>query len=115
MKKFFAILFAVPTSLFAQQAGQPSGYGILGSLIPLILIFLIFYLLLILPQSRYEKKRREMLANLKKGDLVVTAGGLVGTIQKVEDDFVSLKIAENVNVKVEKQSIKGVLKKSEES
>lgn len=99
--------------LHAQQSASSSGYGIIGSLLPLILIFVIFYVLLILPQSKYEKKRKEMLASLQKGDQVVTTGGIIGTIQKIEENVITLKVAENVNIKVEKQAIKGVLKRAE--
>lgn len=111
-KLITGIIMLVPGLLFAQQtpgAGNP-----LISLLPLILIFIIFYVILILPQSRYEKKRKEMLANLKKGDRIVTTGGIIGVIQKIDGDVVTLKIAENVNIKIEKQAVRGVLESSQE-
>jgi preprotein translocase subunit YajC len=115
MEKYIGLILGGSNILYAQQTSQSPSYGIIGSLLPLILIFVIFYVLLILPQSRYEKKRKEMLANLQKGDQVVTSGGIIGIIQKIDENVVTLKVAENVNIKVEKQSIRGVLKKSEET
>ncbi|MEO0258750.1 MAG: preprotein translocase subunit YajC [candidate division WOR-3 bacterium] len=112
-KYFWMGILGMVNILHAQQSAPTSGYGIIGSLLPLILIFVIFYVLLILPQSKYEKKRKEMLASLQKGDQVVTTGGIIGTIQKIEENVVTLKVAENVNIKVEKQAIKGVLKRGE--
>jgi preprotein translocase subunit YajC len=113
MKGIFSIAAVlVPGLLFAQQA--TSGGSFLVSLLPLILIFVIFYLLLILPQSKYEKKRKEMLASLRKGDRVVTTGGIIGVIQKIEDEIVTLKVAENVNIKIEKQAVRAILEKSGE-
>lgn len=79
-------------------------------LFPLIVIFAIFYFLLILPQSRQEKKRKAMLAALKKGDRVVTTGGLIGIIDKVDEQMVTLRLVPSeVKVKVEKGAIRGVL------
>ncbi len=93
----------------AQQAGGAGG-GLLGMLLPLIVIFAIFYFLLILPQSRQEKKRKAMLAALKRGDRVVTTGGLLGIVDKVEDQVVTLRLLPSeVKVKVEKGAIRGVL------
>lgn len=110
---WIGLVIFIPSLLFAQQT-PAGGSSFLVSLLPLILIFVIFYVILILPQSRYEKKRKEMLAALKKGDKVSTTGGIIGVIQKIEENIVTLKIAENVNIKVEKQAIKGVLEKGEE-
>jgi len=112
MKGIFSIAVLVPGLLFAQQA--TSGGSFLVSLLPLILIFVIFYLLLILPQSKYEKKRKEMLASLRKGDKIVTTGGIIGVIQKIEDEIVTLKVAENVNIKIEKQAVRAILEKGGE-
>jgi preprotein translocase subunit YajC len=75
------------------------------SLLPLIIIFAIFYFLLILPQQRKEKQRREILDNLKRGDKVITIGGMIGQIEEIKGKIVSLKIAENVKVDVVKSSI----------
>jgi len=72
---------------------------------PLILIFLIFYLLIIRPQRIKEKKHQNMLQNLSKGDQVVTVGGLHGTIVGLTDDIVVLRVAEDVKVEVSRNAI----------
>ena len=81
-----------------------SGSGI-GQFIPLILIFVIFYFFLIRPQQKKVKEHKLMLENLKRGDKVVTSGGIVGTIERVIDnDKVDVSISENVNVEVIKST-----------
>ncbi len=79
--------------------------GFISSLMPLILIFLIFYLLIIRPQRIKEKKHQNMLRNLSKGDQVVTVGGLHGTIVGLTDDIVVLRVAEDVKVEVSRNAI----------
>ena len=75
---------------------------------PIAAIFLVFYFLVIAPASKQRRKTQEMLSALKKGDRVVTSGGIYGTIQGVEAEVVYLKIAENVKVKVQRSAIAGV-------
>lgn len=89
-------------SLVAQ--GQPSA---LTAFLPLVLIMGIFYVLLILPAQRRQKKIQEMLVNLKSGDHVVTSGGLYGTIVGLDKDSVQLRIADQVRVKVARSAIAG--------
>lgn len=84
--------------------GGDGGGGIVG-LLPIVLIFVILYLLIIYPQQRKQKKHQEMLGKLKKGDRVVTSGGIHGTVVGVKDGIVVLKIADNVKVEVEKGMI----------
>jgi len=79
--------------------------GFISSLMPLILIFLIFYLLIIRPQRIKEKKHQNMLRNLSKGDQVVTVGGLHGTIVGLTNDIVVLRVAEDVKVEVSRNAI----------
>ena len=76
---------------------------------PIAAIFLVFYFLVIAPASKQRRKTQEMLSALKKGDRVVTSGGIYGTIQGVEAEVVYLKIAENVKVKVQRSAITGVV------
>jgi preprotein translocase subunit YajC len=83
--------------------------GLLLNILPIAAIFLVFYFLVIAPASKQRKKTQEMLGSLKKGDRVVTSGGIYGAIQGVEADVVYLKIAENVKVKVARSAITGVL------
>ena len=72
-----------------------------GTFLPLILIFVVFYFLLIRPQQRKVKQHKEMLSNLKRGDKIVTSGGIIGTINKVADNReLILEVAENVEIKI---------------
>ena len=76
----------------SQQQGQ-QGNPILG-LLPLVLLLLVFYFFLILPQSRRQKKHMEMLKSLKKGDRIITAGGIIGTIVGVDEQKVVIKVGD---------------------
>ncbi|HOL23635.1 MAG TPA: preprotein translocase subunit YajC [Candidatus Hydrothermia bacterium] len=115
MEVLMQLLVCNVDKLYAQAQQAPSGgSSLLGALLPLILIFVLFYVILILPQSRYEKKRKQMLSSLKKGDKIVTSGGIIGVIQKIDENIVTVKVADNVNIKIEKQAVKGVLEKGSE-
>jgi len=83
---------------------SPGSAGYLG-LIPFVLIFVLFYVMMILPQQRQRKKHQQMLDALKKGDRVVTNGGLVGAVTNIHNDLVTLQVAENVKVKVLRSSV----------
>lgn len=85
-----------------QAAGQP---GILASILPLLILFAIFYFLVILPQQRQSKKHAKMVEELKKGDKIVTAGGIIAEVIKNEADFIKAKINDNVEVKITKDSV----------
>jgi len=86
----------------------------IAQLIPLILIFVIFYFFLIRPQQKRVKDHKNMVAQLKRGDQVVTSGGIVGRIERIlEDDKVELTIADNVNVRVVKSTIQSLSEKTE--
>ena len=90
---------------------QTSG-GATGALIqfaPIVAIGLVFYFLVIAPANKQRKKTQEMISSLKKGDRVITTGGIYGTVQGVEPDAVYLKIAENVKVKVARSAVSGVV------
>ena len=91
------------------QAGQ-GGQGQLMALLPLVLLFVVFYFLLIRPQQKRAKQQKAFLANLKRGDRVVTSGGLYGTITGITDDAVTLEIAEKIRVKVTKGAVADVAK-----
>ncbi|XOF32561.1 MAG: preprotein translocase subunit YajC [Candidatus Electrothrix sp. YB6] len=80
-------------------AGSPAAGGI-ASFIPLILIFIVFYFLLIRPQQKKAKEQQDFLSNLKKGDKVMTGGGIHGQITGLTDSTVTLEIANNVRTKV---------------
>ena len=90
-----------------------SGQGI-AQFIPLILIFLIFYFFLIRPQQKRVKEHKAMVQSLKRGDEIVTSGGIIGKIDRVmEDDRIEVIIGENVRVQVIKTTITSLLKKEE--
>ena len=90
-----------------------SGSGF-AQFVPLILIFVIFYFFLIRPQQKKVKEHKSMVAALKRGDEVITSGGIVGTIERVhEDDKIDLSISENVTVKVVKSTIQNLLTKTD--
>jgi len=99
------------TPAYAQAAG---GAGAFGSFIPLILIFAIMYFLLIRPQQKKLKAHQKMVEALRRGDQVVTQGGVIGKVTKVKDDGeVELEIAKDVNVRVIRSTIAQVLSKTE--
>ena len=101
---------------FAQGGGAPGGFGGIEGLLPFILIAVVFYFLLIRPQQKRQKEHRNMVANLRRGDQVVTAGGIIGTISKVTSETeVVVEIAENVKVKVARATITEVLSKPQPS
>ena len=92
------------------QAGGAGGGDFLVQLFPLILIFVVFYFLLIRPQQAKVKAQREMLSGVKRGDRVVTNGGIVGLVTKViSDNELQVEIAEGVRVRLLKQSISEIL------
>ena len=90
-----------------------SGSGF-AQFVPLILIFVIFYFFLIRPQQKKVKEHKSMVVSLKRGDEVITSGGIVATIERVhEDDKIDLSISENVTVKVVKSTIQNLLTKAD--
>ena len=103
------------TPAFAQAAGEaPPAGAVFAQFLPIILIFIIFYFLLIRPQQKKMKEHRAMVDALRRGDQVVTSGGIVGKVSKVQDDgMVEVEIAEGVKVKVIKHTISTVLNKTE--
>ena len=104
------------TDAFAQAASGAGGQagGIMGLVLPFAVIIPIFYFLVFRPQARRQKERKAMVDAVKRGDRVITAGGLIGQIHKVVDDNeVQLEIAEGVRVRVLRGSIDQVLNRTE--
>ena len=97
-----SMMSSLATFLWMIQATGPSG---LMAFAPLLIIMVIFYVLLILPAQRRQKKTQVMLGALKNGDKVVTSGGLFGTIVGLEGDSVQLRIADQVKVKVLRSAV----------
>src|SRR3990167_3391411 len=83
------------------------------SFMPLVLMFIVFYFLLIRPQQKKQKETQMMIENVKKGDCVVTSGGLIGTVTSIQSDYLVLKLGDNDQTKVEvlKSAISGLRKK----
>ena len=88
----------------AQQGSPWAG------LIPIVVVFAIFYLMLFLPMRRRQKKHQELLTKLTRGDRVVTSGGIFGTVVSTEGDVIELRIADNVKVQVARNAIAGLAK-----
>ena len=82
---------------------------------PIVGIGLVFYFLVIAPANKQRKKTQEMISSLKKGDRVITTGGIYGTVQGVEADAVYLKIAENVKIKVTRSAVSGIVTEDSET
>jgi preprotein translocase subunit YajC len=95
---------------FAQAAPAPQGMGGFGLLMPIALIA-VMYFLMIRPQMKRAKEHRSMLDKLSKGDEVITSGGIAGTVTDIGDNFVTLEVADNVRVRVQKAAIGNVLPK----
>ena len=81
------------------------GSDIFASLLPLVVLFAIFYFLVIRPQQKQAKEHKEMISNLKKGDKVITNGGIICEVVKPEENFIKLKLNDEVVVKVSKEYI----------
>ena len=96
------------SSAHAQDASSSGG---LMSFLPLIVIFIIFYFLLIRPQMKRAKEHKQLVSQLGKGDEVVTNGGLLGRITNVGESFVTVEVAENVQIKVQRHAIASIMPK----
>ncbi len=95
---------------YAQAAGSTSG-GELMTFLPMIGIFVVFYFLLIRPQQKRAKEAKLMLGSLEKGNEVVTAGGIVGKIAELNEQYVTVEIAPNVSINVQRAAISQLLPK----
>lgn len=93
------------------QGAAPAQGGSLGFLLMMGLFFVIFYFMLIRPQSKRAKEHRAMLAALATGDEVVTSGGILGKVTEVGDNFVTVEVAEGVRLKVQKAQVAGLMPK----
>lgn len=84
---------------------QAAGPGIMASILPLVVLFAIFYFLVIYPQQKQVKKHKEMVNNLKKGDKIITSGGIYGEVAKVEEESFQIKVAGETTIKLAKEFI----------
>lgn len=94
-----------------QTAGNSSGQFNLMSFLPMIIIFVLFWFLLIRPQQKKAREHNKMLSILQKGDEVIAAGGVLGRVDKVTEQFIQLEIANNVIISVQKSTILGKVDK----
>ena len=99
--------------LFAPQG--ESGSSFISTLVMFALIFVIFYFMIIRPQQKRKKERQSMLNAVKKGDKIVTSGGIHGTVVGLDEKTLLIQIADNVKVKIDRSAVAGVMKESSES
>ena len=102
-----------PIDLLQAAPASPTMKDGLLQMVPFLLIFVVFYFVLLAPMRKQQKKTKEMLAQLKKGDRVMTSCGIYGTVAQVEDQVVWVKIADTVKVKMAKSAVTGVLADTE--
>ncbi|OGW79457.1 MAG: preprotein translocase subunit YajC [Omnitrophica bacterium GWA2_52_8] len=100
------------TFLFAQAAAAPGQPNPIISFMPLILIFFVMYFLMIRPQQKRQKELQSLVNNLKKGDKVITAGGILGVVTSIQNDYIVVKTGENDQTKMEvlKSAVTGLRK-----
>ena len=96
------------SNAYAQDAAAQGG---LMGFLPLIIIFAVFYFMLIRPQMKRSKEHRQLVAGLAKGDEVITNGGLLGRITDVSESFVTLELADNLQIKLQRQAVANVMPK----
>ena len=96
---------------YAQAAGNATQSDTLLTFLPMVSIFIVFYFLLIRPQQKKQKEARAMLAALEKGNEVVTAGGILGRIVKLDDQYATVEVAPNTQMVVQRSSISQLLPK----
>ena len=99
---------------FATDGQVEGAGGLFGAMVPLILIFVIFYFLLILPQRRRQREHAQMIKNLKKGDKVITNGGIYGTVTRVKKNYVEVEVANQVILKIQRSAISQLRRGGEE-
>lgn len=108
-----SLMCATPwMAMMGPPAGGQSGNP-LGMLMPMVIIFGIFYFMMIRPQQRKDKERRKMIDELKSGDRILFSGGIIGTVTNVKDQILAVKIAENVKVEIARGAVNRVLAKDE--
>lgn len=106
---FLSLLMAAPP-----QGAEGGAGSLVQMLVPLALVVAIFYFLIIRPQNKKQKETQNMLANMKKGDKIITIGGIHGIIQSVDDTTVIIKVDENVKIKFLKSAVSTISAKADE-
>ncbi len=100
----------ISNAMAAEAGGAATGSG-MSSIIMMVLFALVFYFLLIRPQSKRQKEHKSMIESIQKGDEVVTSGGILGKVTKVTDNFIVLNVASNVEMKFQKHAVTATLPK----
>jgi preprotein translocase subunit YajC len=100
--------FFINDALAAGEAAEPN---MITGMLPLVIIFILFWFLLIRPQTKRAKEHKQMVASLAKGDEVVTNGGVLGKVTEVEDNFIGVEIANGVVIKVQRQAVASLMPK----
>lgn len=95
----------------APAAGSDSMFGGLGSMLPLVLMFVVLYFVMIRPQMKRQKEAKAMIDALAKGDEVVTSGGMLGKISKMGESFISLEVAGGVEIQIQRSAVVQVMPK----
>jgi preprotein translocase subunit YajC len=96
--------------LQTEVAGDVATGGLVGLLLPFLIVGVLFYFMIIRPQQKQQKERRAMIDALKKGDRIVTVGGIHGELVALKEDYVTLKVADKVEIKVSRSGIGSVVK-----
>lgn len=108
------VVFAQAAAPATQAAGPQGAGGLISFIVPMAIIFAIFYFMIILPQKRKDKERKKLIDNVKSGDRVIFSGGMIGTVANVKDNVLLVKIAENVKVEIVRGAVLRVLDKGAE-
>ena len=93
------------------QAGSAAGSGGIISFLPMILLFVVFYFLLIRPQQKHQKDHQNMVAELAKGDEIVTMGGILGKITSIDENFISIEVAQGTELKIQRAAVQTMMPK----
>lgn len=110
------MIILLAASSFAQTSAPQGGSGFMSSILPMMIVmFAVIYFFMIRPEQKKHKEKQNLLSNLKKGDKVLTIGGVYGTIAGVKDDSFMLKISDNTTVRIAKTAVANVIKEKEES
>ncbi|NIP39723.1 MAG: preprotein translocase subunit YajC [Candidatus Dadabacteria bacterium] len=118
--KFRNIIFTLPFLFLIgciPQSGGGAGGGsgsMIGGIIPFVLIFVLFYFLILRPQQKQTRERENMIKNLKRGDDVLTNGGIYGKITNINEDILSVEIAKGINIKMTRNGIASLANESQE-
>ncbi len=103
------MIFGAFFSALQQTGAAPARGNFVTALVPFILVFVIFYLLIILPSRKKQKKHQDLVNSLKPGDRIITSGGIYGTVMGVQPDRIELKIAANVKIDITKSAVGAIL------